>query len=383
MHKTCSLLLCILLCLVSTSVHAIVVYDEGGRRLEVGAYIQPQYLRLDPGNGESRDDTIFRRLRPYIIGTITENWIGRVQVDFGDALGENESAIKDAFMRYTGLKGFALTVGNQKPPFSREFLTSFRFQELAERSFPGDHNFGSPDRMLGIRIDGDLSNERLSYAASVGAASHDPDARLMDFDSPANDQEDWNEGVLVVGRLDFHPFGKLDYRQGDFHTPETKLTVSLAAFAWNNDGDNNTYTENERAANLRRPDLDQARGVEISSGVRGHGFSVDAEYHHVNGETVDPSFTGGLYRDGSTDLDTLALEGGYMVIPNRLEVVAGWEFFNTDTYESRWRRTSVGLNYFWNRYDLMVRASYRIGKSIFGARGDDLNSLFLQMQLLF
>ena len=66
----------------------------------LGGRVQLQYYRADPDGGESTDDLFFRRLRPYIAGTVTENWMGKIQVDFGKAGDDDEVAVKDAYLQY-------------------------------------------------------------------------------------------------------------------------------------------------------------------------------------------------------------------------------------------------------------------------------------------
>ncbi|MGB7490636.1 MAG: porin, partial [Thermoanaerobaculia bacterium] len=130
----------------------IVVYEDGDKFIEIGARIQLQYLYFseDPrlGEGDSQDTIFFRRLRPYIAGSVTKNWLGKLQFDMGKSLDQDELAVKDAYMQYTGWKNHKIFIGNSKAVFSREFLTSSKRQQTVERWFVGQHNFGSPDRML-------------------------------------------------------------------------------------------------------------------------------------------------------------------------------------------------------------------------------------------
>ena len=100
--------------LAPAALAGIVVYEEGDKKVEVGGRIQLQYLYIDPENGDSFDKLFFRRLRPYVAGSVTENWWGIIVLDFGEALDENEVAVKNAYMRYTGFKNtlrlFCLTL---------------------------------------------------------------------------------------------------------------------------------------------------------------------------------------------------------------------------------------------------------------------------------
>ena len=329
----------------------------------------------NPDVGDSTDDLFFRRLRPFIEGTVSENWAGKIQFDLGKAKDDNEVAVKDAWMRYTGWDRMKLTIGNQKMPFSRETLTSSKKQQLVERTFVGDHNYGTPDRMIGVRLDGHNESKKITWGIGLGAAELDPDAKKMDFDSGANHDSEWNEGGMVAGRVDFHPFGYLKMSQGDFDRKK-KLTVSLAAFSWSNDDDNNT-------GNPAKPDLDSSNGFEFSFGFRAVGWSVDGEYQRVSGDTIDSSFTGGLYLNGTTDLDKYAVEGGYMLKSNRVEFVAGYQSLDADNYQDAWTRASVGMNYFINKHKDKVQFTYRVGENLNGISGVDMDEAFVQFQHVF
>ncbi|HMB55222.1 MAG TPA: porin, partial [Thermoanaerobaculia bacterium] len=151
----CCALLCAVLLFTGFAVPAeagVEIYRDGEKYVEVGGVIQLQYDAFDPADGDGEDDVRFRRLRPYVEASLTDDWLGKIEVDFGQAIDGNEVAVKDAYIRWTGGDHVLVTVGNQKPPFSREFLTSSKRQQLVERTFTGDHNYGSPDRMAGVRL---------------------------------------------------------------------------------------------------------------------------------------------------------------------------------------------------------------------------------------
>jgi len=366
----------------------IVVYDKDGKKIEVGGRIQLQYRNIDASGGGDFDEIFFRRLRPYIQGTVTEDWMGKIQFDFGKAEDANEVALKDAYMQYLGWENHKITIGNSKTPFSREFQASSKRQQLVERSFGGDHNFGSPDRQLGIRLDGHAMDKKITYAAALGTEEHDPAINRMDFESPANAAGDWNEGVVVAARLDYHPLGYMKFDQADFRSDDWKINFSVAAFNWSNDDDNNTYTDSGtgmvNATGLAdgKVDLDSAEGLELSAGVRGMGFSADIEFQKISGDTVDPTFTGGLYANGKTDLDIIAVEAGYMVASN-VEVVAGWDTLDADNFTASTDRTSLGLNWYWNKHKAKLQLTYRTWDNVTGVPGSDLDEVIAQAQFVF
>ncbi|MDT8336122.1 MAG: porin, partial [Desulfurivibrionaceae bacterium] len=322
---------------VSSPAEAGVTYKDGDRYLKVGGRLQVQYHQVEPEAGTDSDELFFRRFRPFIEGSIHPDWKGKFQWD----MGKSDLAVKDAYMQYSGLDAMKITVGNANFPFSRELLTSSKKQQLVERTFVGDHNYGTPDRNAGIHLTGHATEgKKLTWGASLASANIDPDDDKLDFDTPVNIDDDFNEGWMVGGRVDFHPFGQLEMSQGDFKR-DLKATIGVGAYTWNNDDDNNTRTTAGFADDPTRPDVDSVTGMEVSGAFRGAGFSVDAEYNVFNAETVDPTVTSGIYRNGETELKNYAVEAGYMVVPSRLELVAGYQVQDADNYADEWTRTSV------------------------------------------
>jgi phosphate-selective porin OprO/OprP len=275
------------------------------------------------------------------------------------------------------MKNAKLTIGNANFPFSREFLTSSKYQQLVERTFVGDHNYGTPDRNVGIHFTGNTESKKVTWGASGTIASIDPDAKKLDFDTPVNANDDFNDGFMIGGRVDFHPFGKLKFSQGDF-SGKTKATIGVAAYTWDNDGDNNTYTPGATS----KADIDSVTGLEISGAFRAAGFSVDAQLNSFDADTVETGFTGGLYKNGSTTLTNAAIEGGYM-INNTIEIVAGYQTQDADGYLTPWDRTSVGANWFIQKHDIKVQLSYRMGENLNGVENNDVDEVFLQTQFVF
>ncbi|MDP2690342.1 MAG: porin [Deltaproteobacteria bacterium] len=357
----------------SADASGITVYKDGDKYVELGGRIQVQYHLEDEDGGDTTDSLAFRRLRPYIEGSIHRDWMGKFEWDMGEASEDNEIAIKDAYMAYKGLEGITIKFGNAYAPFSREALTSSKKQQLVERTFVGDHNYGSPDRSLGVHADGSLLDKNVTWAASVTSASIDPDNKKLDFDTPVNRNDDFNEGWMLSGRVDYHPFGYLDFSQGDFNRDTLKATVGVAAFTWNNDGDNNGFANS----------VEKVNGYELSGAVRYMGASVDAQYNIFDAEAVNTALTAGIFKNGSTQLTNYSVEGGYMVIPSKLEVVAGYSGQDADNYAKQWTRTELGANWFFQKHDIKLQGTYRMGKNVDGVDGADTDEVFIQAQYVF
>ena len=370
-------------CISAANASGITVYKQDGQYIKLGGRIQVQYKQVSPDGAVNTDSIFLRRFRTYIEGSLYKDWKAKLQWDMGKGKDDNELAVKDAYTQYKGFSNGKLTIGNIKAGYSREALTSSKKQHLVERTFVGDHNYGVAEYLLGVRFDGHNGDKNVSYILSAGGMNLDPDDKKLDLDTPVNSKKDWNQGWVVGGRIDYHPFGYLALSQGDFKR-EQKATISLGAFGWSNDNDNNTYTD--VAGNHiggSKADVDSANGLEISAAYRNAGFSVDIQYNLINASTVDNTYTDGIYEGGETTLKQMALEGGYMVIPSRLELVAGIQSQDADGYEEAWTRNSIGANWFLHKHDIKMQLSYRQGNNLNGEDGKDQNELFLQTQYVF
>ena len=378
--------------LASVSNAGIKVYEDGDQFIEIGGRMQIQYLHFSEspaeGEGESNDTIFFRRLRPYIAGSVTRNWHGKIQFDFGKSLDANEVAVKDGYMQYTGWKNHKIFIGNSKTVFSREFLTSSKRQQTVERWFVGQHNFGSPDRMLGFRLDGHTDSKKFEYKINVGGENFDPDNRRMDFDTPANDSGDYNQGWVGAGRLTYYFTEPFKRDQGDFGRGALKFVVEGAAFTWTNNDNRLTYTDEDETGNTicndeKKCDLDDATGWELSGGMRGHGVSVDLEYNEIEGNMVADNVNSGMYVNGQTTIKKWQLEGGYILGNLPLEFVYKRDSMDTDGYEKKWYANDFGVNYFFNQHKAKVQLLYRMESNVAGADGDDRNQLVMQWQFVF
>ena len=397
------LMVCVVLAGLAPATHAgIKVYEDGDKYVEIGGRMQIQYLYVteDPREGESgSEDTIFfRRLRPYIQGSVTKNWFGKWQWDMGKSIDGDELAVKDAYMQYTGLKNHKIFIGNSKTVFSREFLTSSKRQQTVERWFVGQHNFGSPDRMLGFRIDGNTDNKKFEYKFNVGGENFDPDNRRMDFDTPVNDTGDWTMGWVGAARVTFYPGEPIKRDQGDFTRGDFNFAIEGAAFYWTESDNRASYTGTtddgtKVCTSTSKCDLDNAAGWELSGGVRGRGLSVDVEYNQIAGEMQAKNFIdddgnltpldSGMYVNGETTVKKWQVEGGYMLGSMPIEFVGKYDSMDTDGYDRTWNAVDIGLNYFFNQHKAKAQLIYRMESNVNGADGDDRNQLVMQWQFVF
>ena len=151
----------------------------------------------DPiGNGTS-----IRRARFAIKGQVDENWYGEFDMDLANGLVE----LKDAIVRYTGIRNLELQVGNFKENFSIQRNTTSRYLQFMER--PMVCSALTPSRHLGFNA---------KYAkdwlwASAGAFTQEV-AGEEEWTNVADNNKDFgrNAGYSLTTKVVFRPLYKLD-----------------------------------------------------------------------------------------------------------------------------------------------------------------------------
>jgi hypothetical protein len=371
--------------LASPAAAQIVVADKGEQKLSIAGYVQPQYSRIDAEGAEPRDTTLFRRMVLTLQGTTSRQWLGTFQFDLAPAAVGDRVIVKDANLQYLGWRerGLTITLGNQKPPFSRSLITSSARRSLVERPFTGDRSLGSLGRAIGIKVDGVSHGHRILWSGEVASSLHAPGVNQIRIDGIAEADSDWNEGVLVLGRLEFQPRGEVAREQGDFHGAAWKYAVAIAGYAWHNDGDRNNYTRDGVSTSASAADVSDVQGLEASAAFRGHGWSIDTEFEHVASHAIDPTLTAGLYDAGDAALVKASVEAGRMVIPQHLEIVGAYDVVNAGTYDRPWQRVAGGLSWYAVGHNVKFQIMHRLSHDDRGITGARVNTTFAQAQFAF
>jgi hypothetical protein len=357
---------------------------NGTRSFRITGYAQPQFDHNAVGDS-TRDRVFFRRLVIGFQTEMSEDWAGALQVDLGPTINGDRLHLRDAYVRYRGLAGHGITftAGNQKVPFSRSVLEASSRRSLVERPFTGERAFGAPGRAFGVQADGRHNNQRIQWAAAVSSVLHAPDAVEIRFDGVTEADDNWNRGVMTTGRMEWHPEGAVPRDQGDFNRGAFRMMAGIAAYAWKNTGGRNLFTRFGVSTSTLLADLDNARAVELDSGVRGHGFSIDLAWSRISGRTLDPTFTRGIYSSGHTVLRQLGSEAGYMVVPRKLELLAGADAMSIDARTALAYRVSVGTNWYMNGHRLKFGFMHRQSFNVLGVRDVCGHSTHVQAQVAF
>lgn len=72
-----------------------------------------------------------------------------------------------------------------------------------------------------------------------------------------------------------------------------------------------------------------------------------------------------------------------MVLPSKLELVAGYQSQDADNYATEWTRTSIGANWYLHKHDIKLQTTYRMNSDRNGVKGSDEDELFVQAQYVF
>lgn len=235
---------------------------------------------------EANDGTEIRRGRIAFKGVMWRDWKFMTEVDFAD----NDVAIKDMFLTYTGLEHFEFTAGNQKQPISMELQESSNDIMFTERSLVNSLTGPLFDRAIGFHAKSSGNN----WSAQLGAYG--------DTISPNKNPNMADEGWGIASRLTWAPIDE-----------KTKL-IHLGAYGGyrgsNGNGQIMDHTlrfryETTHMSNLYLTDTGSITDVDGASlagaelaGMYGP-FSVQFEYAHT-------------WVDRSNDLATLDFNAWYV-----------------------------------------------------------------------
>lgn len=151
---------------------------------------------MDHVTPESSDTFLFRKVRPYIEGTIDNDYDFRFMPDFAGG----KTIIVDAFMTARILPWLAVQAGKFKGPVGLERLQPDQYNSFTELGLPSDL---VPNRDLGIELGGDILGGTFGYA--IGEFNGVTDGNSTDANS--NPDADSNDGKKdTEGRIFTQPF---------------------------------------------------------------------------------------------------------------------------------------------------------------------------------
>jgi hypothetical protein len=234
----------------------------------------------------------------------------------------------DAYIDYNVCDWSMIRAGNFKLPYGRQNLTHESDRAFADRgpvaaAFNLDRDVGLMFHdVLNVQEGGDAAFE---YAVGIWNGEG--------RNSSMND----NNWMAWGGRMGIHPFGAVPYVEGDWTgADEPKFALAGSYFSHKNAMDTD-FT-----------------AWEIDGVLTWANFFLLAEYFE---NEMDPEGS------GSADNDGWYVQGGYMVVPGQVEIIARYGQVDFDEYYGldEMKEWSVGVVYYVDGHHLKMGAN--VGKS--------------------
>jgi phosphate-selective porin len=374
-------------------------------KLMLGGLLQMQYEARDVsafegrfGSGAIDDRFRLRRLRINVTGGFAEQFDFKLEGEFassdtaitvrnamGATIASNSTRTSfgglDLWANWHRFPEFQIKVGQYKAPFGFEQLSSDPKLLTAERSQVTSAL--TPERQIGLQIWGQPfanvfpeQKDLVTYYAGI----FNGNGRNV----TVND----NDEYMYVGRLEVQPWrGKIS-----------------DADAWLKFGGNALSSRDASGTNLS-----PAGSVRVNSdgslsaftaptAAERQGYGFDATFHwgpfDVTGEYVSQSYEGRTVNGvmptfSDFQAEGYYVQGGYFIVPNKLQVVTKYEHFNpgqiiSDNLDS----ITGGLTYYIRGDDVKLMANYihtwsnfREARPLLGP--SDFDEILLRLQVMF
>lgn len=264
---------------------------DGNYSFKVGGILQVDNFYSADDQSDHPDGTNLRRARLNASGVIAKDFSYKFEVEFaGDA-----TAVTDAFIKYSGVKPVALTVGNMKEPFGMENTGSDPFITFIETSSPASTFPTSANRRIGAMLEANGKDETLGawYAAAGvfgGAVS-----TVTSTDDESHD---------YAGRLVWAPIAEktkvLHLGASALHrVPAAGTTTFTFSTRPENNATNSTTLERAISSAITSYESDTAYGLELAGSYDAFGFQSEYMVDSVERTSgAEPTYHG-WYVEGS------------------------------------------------------------------------------------
>ncbi len=324
------------------------VRTQGSRHaLRVQYLLQPQFEHFERGGGESESSFNIKRAQLRFSGHILDPRLKYKTMVMGTtASGDFDVDLRDLWVSWRLTDAFQFQAGQFLVHFDYENLAPTWALQLVNRSIINSR-LGF-ERDIGVQAHGNLLSNRLQYYLYA-----------MNGDG-RNELNNWND--LIYGtRVDLHILGKHQYVLPDLK-PSDEPHLALG-FAFLHDMGN------------ARVDTNRLNRVTTDLIFRYMGFSALGLVNWARNEDRD-----------ATDFGYL-VQGGYFVVPDRLEVAGRWaeigrgDALGDDLADPR--EATIGLNYYFKAHKVKLQADYSRLWNNKSKIGQDDDRLRLQLQLFF
>jgi phosphate-selective porin OprO and OprP len=283
-----------------------------------------------------------RRARLLLGGNVYYPWMKygtQITLEGGSA------SLRDAWIEAAYYDYAKPRIGQYKVPYDREFLTSAFSLELIDRSIASSEF--SLERDIGLQFSGKFFQDQFSYAVGI-------------FNGSGANQSNQNTDFMYVGRMVYTPFGSYPYSQGALDTPDhMKLAIGLAgAYLPSLDPGERHSLAGSLGNTSIVPVTSDVYQLTADIAFKYLNISFEGGYHFRNIDPKEPT------PHGKQDANGFYLQGGYFLIPKKLELAARYSWVdpnNPDTTDDNQKTEYTGgLSYYLSGHNLKLQANYSL-----------------------
>lgn len=282
------------------------------------------------------------RARLSLKGTMFREWLRYVVTyELARTPGEGDSKFKDVYLEFAGSPLATFRIGQYKVPFSLQELVGDQYQQFVDRSIT---NAFAPARDAGVQVSGVSASKRLGYAVGL-------------FNGSGESRRQEDEALLRAARIWFDPFGEYKLQEGSNENPDRGvLHVGL--------GYRGGEAHRRGTPGVFEDPNDQT-ALNLEVGWKYRRFFATGEYTTESTELDNPTDATGP----DVDADGWHVQGGFMVVPERLEVGLRYAAVDPDDDldDDGVTELRAGVNYFWNNHHLKLQLD--LGEVSFEANG--------------
>ncbi len=333
-----------------------VTFRSGDNSLTLGAYAQfrwalddKEQYDADPATSEGylREDGpassfSIPRVRILLGGGVYKPWLKyKFEYEIGRTSGGSGSnKIKDAYLEVEKHPMFSVRVGQFKVPFSVQEMASDSKQEFTDRAITNSQFV--PGRDLGVMLYGATEKRFLGYSLGV-----------FNGGGEGNSQDD--ESHMFAGRVWIDPLG--EYKPGETAVdgPEKPIVhVGLGFRTGEKMKGGDTFTpegEEDAVTIFESPDDQTAYNLELV--FKSARWFATGEYFRMTEKRENP-----LPASSDRDSDGFHVQGGFMAIPQKLDVALRYAVVdpNTDADEDRATEVRLGTSWFLKKHNYKLIA---------------------------
>jgi phosphate-selective porin len=345
---------------------------DGKFSANVGGRMQVRYTYTDFDDSAVDDSSSFfiQRMKVWLQGNaFHKDLTYRFQHDF------RSGNLEDAYIGYKFAEPFKLTIGQMKPAQARQELNPSSKSLFVERSLANDtFNVG---RDLGVQATGSFAEHLVEY-------------RIGGFNGNGPNRNNGGDDHMVALRLDINPLGEVEMDESSFGDENLLLNiggsfissnfVSAAADDVNNDNEVWEQVLGDPDDVLFAATFGDELEYElytVNLHSRWRWATFGAEYYFLDAEPDE---------GGDFDADGYYIQGGYMIIPNTLELAARYSAIESDDDDAPEQfdeqQYQFGVNYYLAKHNAKLQADFTHINDDENDDADD-NIVRLQAQLIF